>query len=61
LFLNTIACLYSKFIEILIVFSSDININLKSLKLDMYYIFASIKFADNKIVDLSDIIPYLII
>jgi hypothetical protein len=43
-----------------IVFSSDININLKSLKLGVYYIFVSMKFADSEIIVLSDIVPYLI-
>jgi hypothetical protein len=59
LFLNTIACLYSKFTKILIIFSSNININLKYLKLGAYYIFASIKVPDNKIIVLSDLILYL--
>jgi hypothetical protein len=49
------------FTKMPIVFSSDININLKSLKLGAYYIFASIKFPDGKITDLSDIVPHPII
>jgi hypothetical protein len=45
----------------LIIFSFNININLKSLKLDIYYIFAIMKFPDGKIIISSDIVPHLII